>query len=99
MNEHSIIQRIKGWQALILAILPFYGYLLAFGYEGGYVSYFDVPEFLIKVTISQVIESTVILLAGCVVVFVIVVLQGYPLFKSWRSSSVDFYISLGLLSF
>lgn len=51
-------------KGLLLAILPFVGYITAYNYEKGYLSFFGVPSFLIRLGLEEIIVATSVLVLG-----------------------------------
>ncbi len=48
-------------KSLVLAGLPFWGYSIAYVFEVGYLSFFNLPNYLIRLSIENVIVTTFIL--------------------------------------
>lgn len=51
-------------KGVFLAILPFVGYLTAYNYEKGYLSFFNIPSFLIRLGPEEIIVATSVLILG-----------------------------------
>lgn len=49
--------------SIILAVIPFLGYSMAYVYEAGYLSFFNLPFFIISLSIENVILTTFLLFA------------------------------------
>ena len=56
--------RVNVEKGLFLAVLPFAGYFTAYSYEKGYLSFFGIPSFLIRLGLEEVIVATSVVIAG-----------------------------------
>lgn len=56
--------RVNIEKSLFLAILPFAGYITAYNYEKGYLSFFGIPSFLIRLGLEEVIVATSVVAFG-----------------------------------
>lgn len=70
MNEH----KNRNWitDGIIIALVPFLGYLFAFQYESGYAIYFNFPQELISIGLPQIIMTLSILTVVIMLLFFIV---------------------------
>lgn len=88
--------------SLIIAMVPLLGYLLAYAYDSGYLSYCDVPSIFIQVDLVRVLKASLavalaLFLLVCVVGFArVLLLHAHPF---WRivGKAVVIGIFLGLL--
>ena len=56
-------------KSLFLAALPFFGYITAYNYEKGYLSFFNIPSLLIRLSLEDVIVATSVLVSGLFVFY------------------------------
>jgi hypothetical protein len=79
--------------AIVAPALPFIGYFMAFVYQWSYIDYFNLPSFLIKISVEDVVRSTGTLIMVLLVASM-VVLYGYPLIMSWRRHDKTSFIGV-----
>lgn len=76
-------------KGFLLAILPFAGYIIAYSYEKGYLSFFRVPSFLIRLGLEEVIVATSVVIAGLSIFYLILMIL-YPFRKHISKSAKGF---------
>lgn len=63
-NNNKVKNSDNFGKQLLLVILPFYGYLVAFIFEQGYISYFGIPSQLIRITIENIVLAIIGVFSG-----------------------------------
>jgi len=94
-NKPKLTSVIGGVEkGVILALLPFVGYVTAYNYEKGYLSYFGIPSFLIRIGLEEVITAATVVLTGLFGLYYLMAIlylfkdlltksaKGFTLFKS-----------------
>lgn len=69
---------------LIIAFLTSYSYFLSYRYQDGYYSYFNIPSFLIEISIETILTSCISILAFLIIIYAVV-----SLFTSIIPSKTD----------
>ena len=81
MKNYWSIGKITG----AISFITLYGYIVAYAYEVGYLSYFDLPDFLVRIGIESIVRSSVI--TTYVILTIYVSLKIFVFFFSSLSSS------------
>lgn len=74
----KIVGLFKDRFTFILTISPFIGYLFAYFFESSYLSYFDLPNYLVSISIENIIIA-ISSLFGAIVTLIIIIYFIYPL--------------------
>jgi hypothetical protein len=79
--ESPIISRLLRSESLLLGAIPFVGSLIAFAFESGYLSFYDVPSSLIQLDLVRVITASAVvtlfaLVFGILMKFISLVVNG-----------------------
>jgi len=77
----------KNWisEGVIIASVPFLGYLFTFAYESGYASFFNFPKEYINIGLPQIISTAIILYTITAVLFFPIEGLSFIFFKNKRS--------------
>ena len=57
----KLFSKLSGHEGLVLAAIPFIGTYLAFIFEAGYLSFYDIPTSFIKVDFTRIISAIAII--------------------------------------
>lgn len=77
--------KFKIEKGFLLATLPFAGYITAYAYEGGYLSFFGIPSFLIRLGLEEIIVATSVVVSGLSSLYLVLAIL-YP-FRNLRNRS------------
>lgn len=83
-NFLSVISRLKSEIILLVSVLPFLGWIVAFSFEQGYLQYFGFSYDFVEIGLTQTLIASLILL-GVVYGAGIVAIFGEPFYDKNRS--------------
>lgn len=68
-------------KALVVASVPFVGYLFSYNFESGYIEYFNVPSYFIELSLTHIVIATTVLASSLIILFTL--LNGFfPILKA-----------------